>query len=213
MIDILLPFCNFDKNKTYQHRCFLTFQPATLLKTKLQNRCSLWILRNFSACNFIKTRQRHICFPGNFRKKNLRALPSRHTTSFQHLHVFTTSPTLYWRLINVETTPCVYWVIFYLQKDFLNDTILLLDSFVRFIQSPYGVTHSRPYHFKFLKSQILKILVGPFCLESVYLYSFFCSSLEKLVNVSFVLIKLKLSLIRQLVASYVFIYLFWKTCT
>ena len=38
-------------------------------------------------------------------------LPSRHTTSFQRLwDVYTTSPTLYRRLLDVETTSCVYWV-------------------------------------------------------------------------------------------------------
>ena len=36
--------------------------------------------------------------------------PSRHTTSLQCLYdVYTTSPTLYRRFIDVETTSCVYW--------------------------------------------------------------------------------------------------------
>ena len=36
--------------------------------------------------------------------------PSRHKTSFQRLfEVHTTSPASYRRLIDVETTSCVYW--------------------------------------------------------------------------------------------------------
>ena len=36
--------------------------------------------------------------------------PSRHTTSFQRLSdAYTTSPTSYRRLIDVETTLCVCW--------------------------------------------------------------------------------------------------------
>ena len=39
-----------------------------------------------------------------------RVCPSRHTTLFQRLKdVYTTSPTSYRRLIDVETTSCVYW--------------------------------------------------------------------------------------------------------
>ena len=38
-------------------------------------------------------------------------IPSRHTTSFQHPQdVYTTPPTSYRRLLDVETTSCVYWV-------------------------------------------------------------------------------------------------------
>ena len=63
----------------------------------------------------------HLCSPGkniltvrqNSTKKRYfqKLLPTRHTTSFQHLlDVYTTSATSYRRLIDVETMSCVYWV-------------------------------------------------------------------------------------------------------